>query len=192
MMRGVFAADQSCRPADHRDEMLIVRHTPPSHHARPLRAPHHLERPITPGRGLSQPATGTPSPTRRALLATPLLVAAAHHARADPAPLPTVFVAGATGQTGSRVVAELRRRGYPVIAGVRSPAKAASLGFDRDPGIRIVRADVTEGVEALANAIGNAQAVVCALGYNGGSDPQGFAQVDSQVGTLKLNKQRGA
>lgn len=30
-----------------------------------------------------------------------------------------VFVAGATGQTGRRVVRELRKRGYTVIAGVR-------------------------------------------------------------------------
>lgn len=47
-----------------------------------------------------------------------------------------------------------------------------------------MRADVTEGVQALADAIGDAQAVVCALGYNGGSDPQGFVDVDSKVHSL--------
>lgn len=68
------------------------------------------------------------------------------HAADDPATptsassITTVFVAGATGQTGSRVVTELRKRGYKVIAGVRSPGKAASLGFDKDPGITVVRA----------------------------------------------------
>ncbi len=102
-------------------------------------------------------------------------------------PITTVFVAGATGQTGSRVVKQLRQRGYNVIAGVRNPAKAAALGFDTDPGITIVPGfDVTGGVESLAAAIGDAQAVVCALGYNGGSDPQGFIDVDSKVGVYEV------
>ncbi|EFJ47453.1 hypothetical protein VOLCADRAFT_105164 [Volvox carteri f. nagariensis] len=57
----------------------------------------------------------------------------------------TVFVAGSTGRTGRRVVEQLRRAGFLVRAGVRSPEKALALGFGADRGITIVEADVTKG-----------------------------------------------
>lgn len=194
-MRPIVAklADQATRRSvetDHyaSDKMMIQQRVHGSRtelHPTPLNAQPRAPS-LAPGVAqTTQPAHTASSPTRRALLATSLAVATMAQPRASAEPgvptITTVFVAGATGQTGSRVVAELRRRGYTVIAGVRSPAKAIALGFDSDPGIRVVRADVTEGVQVLADAIGDAQAVLCALGYNGGSDPQGFVEVDSKV-----------
>ena len=76
-----------------------------------------------------------------------------------------VFVAGATGQTGRRVVSQLRAAGIAVRAGARDLKKADSLGF-RAAGAEIVRADVTDGVDALVEAIGDADAVVCATGFS--------------------------
>ncbi|GIL89556.1 hypothetical protein Vretimale_1887 [Volvox reticuliferus] len=96
----------------------------------------------------------------------------------------TVFVAGATGNTGRRVVQQLRQAGLSVRAGVRSTEKAMALGFGADPGIKIVEADVTKGIDTLVAAIGDAQAVVCATGA-AGFGPNGASQVDEQ-GTINL------
>ncbi|GLC35334.1 hypothetical protein PLESTM_000308800 [Pleodorina starrii] len=96
----------------------------------------------------------------------------------------TVFVAGSTGNTGRRVVQQLRQAGFTVRAGVRSASKALALGFGADPGVEVVEADVTKGVDALVAAIGDAQAVVCATGA-AGFGPNGAAQVDEQ-GTINL------
>ena len=79
---------------------------------------------------------------------------------------PVVFVAGSTGQTGQRIVAELRRLGIPVRAGVRDPKKALALGYGDDSGITLVSADVTEGVDRLVAAIGDATDVICATGFS--------------------------
>ena len=69
-----------------------------------------------------------------------------------------VFVAGATGQTGRRVVEQLRAKGIAVRAGVRDIKKAQSLGlgFTRDgaPTVDLVKFDVTGSVEEIAAAIG--------------------------------------
>lgn len=89
---------------------------------------------------------------RRALLAALLAAAplssprAARAAAVPPADGDaTVFVAGATGQTGRRVVQQLRAAGYKVRAGVRDLRKAQSLGFALDPaGIELVTADVVK------------------------------------------------
>ena len=76
-----------------------------------------------------------------------------------------MFVVGATGETGRRVVAQLRAAGYAVRAGVRDVRKAQSLGLALLPGVELVHADVTEGVDALVTAMGDADAVVCATGF---------------------------
>lgn len=81
---------------------------------------------------------------RRALLASaallltagqaawPSLPAASAEAEAGSAgaaqPVSKVFVAGATGQTGRRVVRELRARGFTVVAGVRVCVHACMHG----------------------------------------------------------------
>ncbi|KXZ53376.1 hypothetical protein GPECTOR_7g1272 [Gonium pectorale] len=95
-----------------------------------------------------------------------------------------VFVAGATGKTGRRVVQQLRAAGFAVRAGVRTRSKALELGLAADPGVTVVEADVTKGADVLLAAIGDAQAVVCATGAAGfGSN--GAKTVDEQ-GTISL------
>ncbi|KAF8108895.1 hypothetical protein N665_0104s0206 [Sinapis alba] len=81
-----------------------------------------------------------------------------------------VFVAGATGQTGKRIVEQLLSRGFAVKAGVRDVDKAKT-SFRQDPSLHFVKADVTEGAEKLAEAIGDdSQAVICATGFRPGFD----------------------
>ncbi len=72
-------------------------------------------------------------------------------------------MAGSTGQTGRRVVAQLRAAGVAVRAGARDTKKAQSLGLGA-AGAELVHADVTEGVDALVDAIGDADAVVRRVG----------------------------
>ena len=62
------------------------------------------------------------------------------------------------------MVSQLRAAGVAVRAGARDTKKAQSLGFTA-AGAEIVHADVTEGVDALVEAIGDADAVVCATGF---------------------------
>lgn len=110
--------------------------------------------------------------------------------QAEPEPAPPaitkVFVVGATGQTGRRVVQQLRASGFKVRAGVRDVRKAQSLGFALDPaGIELVTCDVVKQTQQeLAAAIGDAQAVICCTGYTG-FNPKGFGQVDEE-GTINL------
>ncbi|CAH2079324.1 unnamed protein product, partial [Thlaspi arvense] len=81
-----------------------------------------------------------------------------------------VFVAGATGKTGKRIVKQLLSHGFAVKAGVRDVEKAKT-SYKDDPSLQFVRADVTEGPEKLAEAIGDVfQAVICATGFCPGFD----------------------
>ncbi|KAK3233016.1 hypothetical protein CYMTET_56660 [Cymbomonas tetramitiformis] len=108
-----------------------------------------------------------------------------------------VFVAGATGQTGRRVVLELRRRQVAVRAGVRDVKKAQSLGLAvSTPGtsagpVELVKFDVTSDQAALIEAIGDADAVICATGFTptlqnlGGLKP-GAANAVDRLGTINL------
>lgn len=136
-------------------------------------------------------------------------------------PPPQVFVAGATGETGRRVVEQLRAAGVTTVAGVRSIDKAKARSLRRPEEIRrsyasslakvlphqiptstirrpqklgldskgatLVKADVTAGADALAAAIGDADAVVCCIGFapsfNLGVDNP--TKVDGQ-GTISL------
>eukprot|EP01025_Chloroclados_australasicus_P028381 TRINITY_DN28147_c0_g2_i2.p1 TRINITY_DN28147_c0_g2~~TRINITY_DN28147_c0_g2_i2.p1 ORF type:complete len:309 (-),score=37.82 TRINITY_DN28147_c0_g2_i2:616-1542(-) len=109
--------------------------------------------------------TATPSLfTRRQQLATVSLLAALANDNGAQAAPKTVFVAGSTGNTGKRVVQELRARGVNVIAGVRDVKKAQSLGWGMDKGITIRTADVTKSPQELAEALKGADAVICAIG----------------------------
>ncbi|EFJ52948.1 hypothetical protein VOLCADRAFT_78986 [Volvox carteri f. nagariensis] len=84
-----------------------------------------------------------------------------------------VFVAGATGRTGARVVRELLESGFTVRAGARNVeaaesalSVAASYGIikaDQVKRVTVVPFDVGN-VEGFAAAIGNANKVVCAVG----------------------------
>ncbi|PNW76633.1 hypothetical protein CHLRE_11g467755v5 [Chlamydomonas reinhardtii] len=158
-----------------------------SHVNRQELAPEATARPVD---AVDAPAPTPGVPTRRrGLLLFGLASVAASCSGLDLAAcaaegITTVFVAGSTGNTGRRVVQQLRQAGFKVRAGARSTAKALSLGFGADAGIEVVEADVTKGVDELVAAIGSAQAVVCATGAVGfGSN--GAAAVDEK-GTIKL------
>ncbi|XP_050287743.1 uncharacterized protein At2g34460, chloroplastic [Quercus robur] len=97
-----------------------------------------------------------------------------------------IFVAGATGSTGKRIVDQLLAKGFHVKAGVRDLEKAkTSLSHD-NPALQIVKADVTEGSERLAEAIGDdSEAVICATGFKPGWDLFASWKVDN-FGTVNL------
>ncbi|KAG1669154.1 hypothetical protein FOA52_002666 [Chlamydomonas sp. UWO 241] len=125
---------------------------------------------------------------RRALLSATLsavlLAGSAERAYASPlAPAATVLVVGATGQTGRRLVSELRARGFKVKAGVRDIKKARGMGIVMDDGVTLVEADVLKPAQLAAAAAG-VDAIVCATGYNG-FNPSGFGDVD-ETGTKNL------
>ncbi|KAF7120075.1 hypothetical protein RHSIM_Rhsim13G0194200 [Rhododendron simsii] len=77
-----------------------------------------------------------------------------------------VFVAGATGNTGKRIVQQLLPKGFAVKAGVRDVDKAKTSVSEGNPDLQFVKADVTEGSTKLAEAIGgDTDAVICATGF---------------------------
>ena len=69
-----------------------------------------------------------------------------------------IVLYGATGKAGSRILTELLGRGHQVLAVVRSPDKLAP-----NDGLTVQQGDLSS-VEAIAEAIGGAQAVVSAYG----------------------------
>eukprot|EP01018_Ginkgo_biloba_P026102 Gb_02610 [translate_table: standard] len=91
-----------------------------------------------------------------------------------PTKVKTVFVAGATGNTGKRIVTQLLSRGFAVRAGVLDIERAKNT-LPNDQSIQFVglprtvakkvKADVTEGAVKLSEAIGDAEAVICATGF---------------------------
>ncbi|PRQ29418.1 putative NAD(P)-binding domain-containing protein [Rosa chinensis] len=100
--------------------------------------------------------------------------------------LKKIFVAGATGSTGKRIVEQLLARGYGVKAGVRDLEKAKTSLPSNNPALEIVKADVTEGSAKLAEAISNdSEAVICATGFSYGWDVFAPWKVDN-FGTVNL------
>jgi len=99
-----------------------------------------------------------------------------------------VVVIGATGATGIKVVKELQAiGGLQVVAGVRNLDKAKKLGLE-GLGVELVKLDVTSDVGAMAQAIGDADVVVCATGFVPGNPfkmAEAAHQVDN-VGTVNL------
>ncbi|CAK0784887.1 hypothetical protein CVIRNUC_008092 [Coccomyxa viridis] len=120
-----------------------------------------------------------------ATLTAALLFSNASFNPAAAADIKTVFVAGASGSTGKKVVRELRERGFAVRAGVRDVSKAKAGGVQLDDKVELVEADVTQGADSLAAAMGNADAVISAIGYGGGGDASGYKAVDNE-GNKKL------
>jgi uncharacterized protein YbjT (DUF2867 family) len=92
-----------------------------------------------------------------------------------------VFVAGATGATGSRVVKELVGRGVPVVALVRDSAAARA---QLPAGVTLVQGNVGDRA-SLQQAMAGCTAVICATGARPGFDPTGPYQVDYE-GTKNL------
>lgn len=97
-----------------------------------------------------------------------------------------VFVAGATGNTGARVVKELQSRGFSVIAGARNTEKATKLF---PSGAKIVPFDVEKlSSDEMAAALKGSKFLICATGFVPGN-PFGMSQAAQAVdrdGTIKL------
>ncbi len=90
------------------------------------------------------------------------------------------FVAGATGETGRRIVQQLVEQGVEVRAMVRDIEKGKALL----PGaVELVQGDLLKS--DLGNAIGDATVVFCATGAKPSLDPTGPYMVDFE-GTKKL------
>ncbi|GMN43293.1 hypothetical protein TIFTF001_012500 [Ficus carica] len=97
-----------------------------------------------------------------------------------------IFVAGATGSTGKRIVDQLLAKGFSVKAGVRDLDKARTTFSRANPDLQFVKADVTEGSDKLAKAIGDdSEAVICATGFKPGWDLFAPWKVDN-FGTVNL------
>ena len=91
------------------------------------------------------------------------------------------FVAGATGETGRRIVKELVRRNIPVRAMVRNLEKARQI---LPPEAELVVGDVLKP-ESLSAAIGDSTVVLSATGASPSFDPTGPYKVDLE-GTKNL------
>jgi uncharacterized protein YbjT (DUF2867 family) len=91
------------------------------------------------------------------------------------------FVAGATGETGRRIVQELVQRQIPVRALVRDIATARAI---LPVAVELVLGDVLDP-SSLPTAIGDSTVILCATGAKPSLDPTGPYQVDYQ-GTKNL------
>jgi uncharacterized protein YbjT (DUF2867 family) len=96
-----------------------------------------------------------------------------------------VVVAGATGQTGSRVYERLLQQNFIVTGGVRNVAKASkSLKGD------LQELDVVvDSLESLASTLQGAEGLVIAVGFNPGKNllrMSAAAHEVDNVGTIKL------
>jgi uncharacterized protein YbjT (DUF2867 family) len=91
------------------------------------------------------------------------------------------FVAGATGETGRRIVQELVKREIPVRAMVRDIDKARTILSTE---VELVVGDVLN-FDSITNAIGDSTVILCATGAKPSLDPTGPYQVDFE-GTKNL------
>ncbi|WP_299492019.1 NAD(P)H-binding protein [Acaryochloris sp. IP29b_bin.137] len=91
------------------------------------------------------------------------------------------FVAGATGQTGHRIVSQLVERGIPVRALVRDIDRAKSLLPDT---AELVVGDVLDA-SSLERAISDCTVLLCATGAAPGFNPFAPLQID-YLGTKNL------
>ncbi|MBU6230011.1 MAG: SDR family oxidoreductase [Cyanobacteria bacterium REEB459] len=92
------------------------------------------------------------------------------------------FVAGATGETGARLVAHLLRRNIPTVALVRDKDIARTK---LPPEVTLVQGDVVSDAASLSQAMMGCTVVLCATGARPSFDPSGPYQVDYQ-GTKNL------
>lgn len=86
-----------------------------------------------------------------------------------------VFVAGATGYVGGRLVPLLLARGYTVVAAARSPRKLYARPWGNHPALRILPADVTDKASLVAAMQGCGAAFYLVHSMGAGGD---FAQAD--------------
>ena len=95
-----------------------------------------------------------------------------------------VAVIGATGNTGSRITAELRKRGHHVRAVVRDLGKIHSTD-----GLEVASSDLSD-VAQLANALKGADAVVSAYRPPDDDTDQIIGTTKRITDSVKKNKQR--
>jgi cobalamin biosynthesis protein CbiD len=91
-----------------------------------------------------------------------------------------VFVAGATGYVGGRLVPLLLARGYVVVAAVRSPGKLKARPYGTHPNLRIFAADVADRASLAAAMQGASVAFYLVHSMGAGGD---FAQADRLAAT---------
>jgi dihydroflavonol-4-reductase len=95
----------------------------------------------------------------------------------------TIFVTGATGQTGGNVCEQLIQRGDQVRALVRNPDEATALA---DIGVELVKGDIRDADDVLRAAKGAEAAIHCAALLGGASqDLEDFKAVN-MVGTTNV------
>jgi dihydroflavonol-4-reductase len=95
----------------------------------------------------------------------------------------TIFVTGATGQTGGNVCEQLIQRGDQVRALVRNPDEAAALA---EIGVELVKGDIRDADDVLRAAKGAEAAIHCAALLGGASqDLEDFKAVNI-VGTSNV------
>jgi dihydroflavonol-4-reductase len=95
----------------------------------------------------------------------------------------TIFVTGATGQTGGNVCEQLIQRGDRVRALVRNPDEASALS---DIGVELVKGDIRDADDVLRAAKGAEAAIHCAALLGGASqDLEDFKAVN-MVGTTNV------
>ncbi|AFZ56493.1 SDR family oxidoreductase [Anabaena cylindrica FACHB-243] len=92
-----------------------------------------------------------------------------------------VFVAGATGETGRRIVQELVSKKIPVRALVRDEDKAKAI---LSPEVELFVGDVLQPA-TLTAALGDSTVIICATGAKPSFDPTGPYKVDFE-GTKNL------
>ncbi|MFC6881748.1 MULTISPECIES: NmrA family NAD(P)-binding protein [Actinomadura] len=100
-----------------------------------------------------------------------------------------IFVAGATGLLGGRIVSALLDQGASVRALVRpgvDAEKKAAINALQARGLEVVEGDITDPAARLADAIGDAATVVSAV--QGGPD----VIVDGQVNLVRAAEKAGA
>ena len=95
----------------------------------------------------------------------------------------TIFVTGATGQTGGNVCEQLIERGDHVRALVRNPDEAAELA---GIGVELVKGDISDADDVLRAAKGAEAAIHCAALLGGASQDLDDFKAVNTVGTTNV------
>lgn len=95
----------------------------------------------------------------------------------------TIFVTGATGQTGGNVCEQLIERGDHVRALVRNPDDAAALA---DIGVELVKGDISDAADVRGAAKGAEAAIHCAALLGGASQDIGDFKAVNLAGTTNV------
>jgi dihydroflavonol-4-reductase len=95
----------------------------------------------------------------------------------------TIFVTGATGQTGGNVCEQLVKRGDHVRALVRNPDEAGALA---EIGVELVKGDISDADDVLRAARGAEAAIHCAALLGGASQDLDDFKAVNTVGTANV------